>query len=125
MASTTGTGKKTSPAGKSTARTSRPKKSAAGRGRTRTTSAKNGAGEGLRVHVAHASIPVPYVTKGDVSANARAAGSAMPDLKLPPAERLAFYGGLGALAVVGALEWPVAAAIGAATVIARRSRREK
>ncbi|GAT67339.1 hypothetical protein HS048_23260 [Planomonospora sp. ID91781] len=41
---------------------------------------------------------------------------------LPPRERLAYYGGLGALAAFGLIEWPVAAAIGVGTVIARRSR---
>lgn len=40
---------------------------------------------------------------------------------LPPPERLAFYGGLGVAAVIGVLDWPVAAAIGVGTVIARRA----
>lgn len=38
---------------------------------------------------------------------------------LPPPERLAFYGGLGLAAVLGAIDWPVAAAIGVGTMIAR------
>jgi hypothetical protein len=42
--------------------------------------------------------------------------------RLPPPERLAFYGGLGAAAVVGVIGWPVAAAIGVGTAIARRAR---
>jgi hypothetical protein len=42
---------------------------------------------------------------------------------LPPPERLAFYGGLGLAAVLGAIDWPVAAAIGIGTVIARRAGR--
>lgn len=41
---------------------------------------------------------------------------------LPPPERLAFYGGLGLAAVFGAIDWPVAAAIGVGTMIARRGR---
>ncbi len=41
---------------------------------------------------------------------------------LPPPERLVYYGGLGALAVLGFIEWPVAAAIGAGTMIAQRAR---
>lgn len=41
---------------------------------------------------------------------------------LPPPERIAYYGALGVLAAVGVLEWPVAAAIGAGTMIARRRR---
>jgi hypothetical protein len=40
---------------------------------------------------------------------------------LPPPERLAFYGGLGAAAIFGIIDWPVAAAIGLGTVIARRA----
>ncbi|MEQ4717570.1 hypothetical protein [Nonomuraea sp. B19D2] len=39
---------------------------------------------------------------------------------LPAPERMAYYGALGALAVFGVLEWPVAAAIGAGTIIAQR-----
>jgi hypothetical protein len=42
---------------------------------------------------------------------------------LPPPERLAFYGGLGVAAVLGAIDWPVAAAIGIGTMIARRTGR--
>ena len=34
------------------------------------------------------------------------------ELHLPPPQQLAWYGGLATLAVVGVLEWPVAAAIG-------------
>ncbi|MCG5214037.1 hypothetical protein [Streptosporangium sp. KLBMP 9127] len=44
---------------------------------------------------------------------------------LPPPERIAYYGGLGALAAFGVLDWPVAAAIGAGTVIAQRGRTEQ
>jgi hypothetical protein len=42
---------------------------------------------------------------------------------LPPADRLAFYGGLGVAAVLGAIDWPVAAAIGIGTMIARKTGR--
>ena len=75
------------------------------------------------MHMAHPSVPVPYLTREDLTAGMQAARSGMPGVKMPPPERLAFYGGLGALAVVGAVEWPVAAAIGVATVVARRGRR--
>lgn len=34
------------------------------------------------------------------------------DLHLPPPQQMAWLGGLATLAVVGVLEWPVAAAIG-------------
>ncbi|WP_037801809.1 hypothetical protein [Streptomyces sp. NRRL F-5135] len=90
-------------------------------------------GDGLRMHTLHAKLPIPYLTPGDVTANARAAGSklappmpskaSMPSM--PPPKRLAFYGGLGALAVFGAVDWPVALAIGAATVVARGGRRQE
>ena len=40
--------------------------------------------------------------------------------RLPPPKRLAFYGALGAAAVFGAIDWPVAAAIGIGTVLAGR-----
>jgi hypothetical protein len=42
---------------------------------------------------------------------------------LPPPERVIYYGGLGALVAFGVIEWPVAAAIGAGTVIAQRAAR--
>src|SRR5690606_13760273 len=44
---------------------------------------------------------------------------------LPPPERLLYYGGLGALAMLGAIEWPVAAAIGIGTIVAQRAVRKE
>jgi hypothetical protein len=40
---------------------------------------------------------------------------------LPPTERVLYYGGLGLLATVGVLEWPVAAAVGAGVWVAGRT----
>jgi hypothetical protein len=40
---------------------------------------------------------------------------------LPSGSSMLFYGGLAATAVVGAIEWPVAAAIGVGTALASRS----
>jgi hypothetical protein len=40
---------------------------------------------------------------------------------LPPVERLTYYAGLGALAALGIIEWPVAAAIGVGTMLAKRA----
>ncbi|GES09005.1 hypothetical protein [Acrocarpospora macrocephala] len=40
---------------------------------------------------------------------------------IPPPEQLVYYGGLGVLAVLGAVEWPIAAAIGVGTMIASRA----
>lgn len=39
---------------------------------------------------------------------------------LPPRDQLVFYGGLGAMAAFNVISWPVAAAIGVGTAIARR-----
>ncbi|MFF4829622.1 hypothetical protein [Streptomyces sp. NPDC001312] len=61
----------------------------------------------------HAPVHIPYLTPGDVVANTQAMTSRLP------ARDLLFYGGLGALAVAGALDWPVALAIGGATAILR------
>lgn len=41
-------------------------------------------------------------------------------VKVPPPDQLAFYGVLGALAGVGALEWPVAVAIGVGQAVMSR-----
>ncbi|MFJ2032401.1 hypothetical protein [Streptosporangium sp. NPDC087985] len=55
------------------------------------------------------------------------AGQAVDAAKsfLPPADRMVYYGGLGALAVAGLIEWPVAAAIGVGTMIAQRARGQR
>jgi predicted homoserine dehydrogenase-like protein len=42
---------------------------------------------------------------------------------LPSTERLMYYGGLTALAAIGVLEWPVAAAVGAGVWVAARTTR--
>lgn len=39
---------------------------------------------------------------------------------LPPRDQLVLYGGLGAAATLGLLDWPVALAVGAGTAVARR-----
>ncbi|MEU7450659.1 hypothetical protein [Streptosporangium roseum] len=69
-----------------------------------------------RLHLPH----LPHV-------NRQEAGHAVDVARslLPPPERLIYYGGLGALAVVGAIEWPVAAAIGVGTLVAQRARAER
>ena len=78
---------------------------------------------GLSVHTLDAPIHIPYLTPADVRANARAATSWLPPL--PPTRDLAFYGGLGALAVAGALDWPVALAVAGATAVVRGKRKEQ
>lgn len=72
-------------------------------------------GKVVHMHTAHPRIPIPYVTPGDLFTGARAATS-----PLPSPRKLAYYGLLGGMAVAGALEWPVAVAIGAATEVITR-----
>jgi hypothetical protein len=43
------------------------------------------------------------------------------EMRLPPGDTLAWLGGLAALAVVGVLDWPVAAVIGAGHVLAHQN----
>jgi hypothetical protein len=64
-------------------------------------------------------LPIPYFTPGDVYANVRTTTSWIP------AKSVVFYGGLGALTVAGALEWPVALAIAGATSLVRSNDRAK
>jgi len=70
----------------------------------------------LRIHRPH--LRLPRVSTEPAERAARAARSALP----PPA-RLVYYGGLGAAAALGAIEWPVAVAIGVGTAIGQRMRR--
>lgn len=67
----------------------------------------DGAGIHLHTRTFRPPVPVPYLS-----------------LERMPARDLVFYGGLGALTVAGALEWPVALAIGGATWLVRGRRRE-
>jgi hypothetical protein len=67
-----------------------------------------------RVKVMH--IPLPTRGLSYVGDAGRVAAA-----YLPPPDRLAFYGGLGAAAVIGIIDWPVAAAIGIGTMVARRA----
>ena len=71
----------------------------------------------IRVPVLRASVP----GLGAGVAQTRWAAQAVL-ANLPPAERLLYYGGLGVLATVGVLEWPVAAAVGAGVWVAGRTR---
>ena len=84
-----------------------------------------GDGKGLHLHMRtlHPSVPIPYLTREEMTSTARAATARMPGT--PSAKDLAFYGGLGALTVAGALEWPVALAVGGATWLLRSGRKEK
>jgi hypothetical protein len=76
-------------------------------------------GQVLHMHTAHPAVPVPYFTPEDLKTSAQAMASRLQAFPTPPAKDLLFYGGLGAMAVAGALEWPIAAAIGGATLVVR------
>ncbi|MFG2260161.1 hypothetical protein [Streptomyces mirabilis] len=76
------------------------------------TRSRDGAGLHLHMRTLHPSVPVPYLTKEEVTSTAQRATARLPGKA--PASDLAFYGGLGALAVAGAPEWPVALAVGGA-----------
>lgn len=76
-----------------------------------------------------ARLPVPVVTPRMRVIHVPAPG--MPDVSgagrslaahLPPREQLAYYGGLGVMAAVGMISWPVAAAIGVGIAVARHAR---
>jgi hypothetical protein len=75
-------------------------------------------------HVPRASVPHPSMPH--VSAPRLPSRREIVDLGhgvsgfLPPRDQLALYGGLGAAAALGVLDWPVAIAVGAATAVARR-----
>ncbi|WP_157530907.1 hypothetical protein [Microtetraspora niveoalba] len=77
----------------------------------------------LQFHRPHLGMPhmeMPHVSRQEVGHAVDVARSF-----LPPPERVIYYGGLGALAVLGVIEWPVAAAIGVGTVLAQRGRMEE
>jgi hypothetical protein len=87
------------------------------------THAGNGQGLHLHMRTLHPPVPIPYLTKDEMASTARAATARLPGT--PATKDLVFYGGLGALAVAGALEWPVALAVGGATWLVRSARKEK
>ncbi|MEV0195360.1 hypothetical protein [Nonomuraea sp. NPDC050691] len=67
-------------------------------------------------------IPLPHVPLPKISRQEVGHAADVARAMLPPPERVAYYGALGALAVMGVIEWPVAAAIGAGAIIAQRAR---
>ncbi|MGW0994304.1 hypothetical protein [Streptomyces sp. NPDC002520] len=87
------------------------------------TQARDGTGLHLHMRTLHPSVPIPYLTKEEMTSTARAATARLTGT--PPAKDLLFYGGLGALTVAGALEWPVALAVGGATWLLRSGRKQK
>ncbi|MEV0696126.1 hypothetical protein, partial [Streptomyces sp. NPDC050388] len=62
-----------------------------------------------------------YVTPGDMFSKPRKTAPASTATSLLPSPRkLAFYGVLGGMTVAGAIGWPVAVAVGAATEVITR-----
>ncbi|MFI0445379.1 hypothetical protein [Actinomadura sp. 6N118] len=70
----------------------------------------------VTVHRVH--VPRPPLTGHEVVD----AGKSVTSF-LPPPDRLAYFVGLGAMAVAGLVEWPVAAAIGVGVAVAKRGGR--
>jgi hypothetical protein len=73
--------------------------------------------------------PAPEGEREPAAGGLRIGGLRLPALSLPdlPAtlpKRALWWGGLAALAVVGVVEWPVAAVVGAGTYVAERLSRE-
>ncbi|GLX99377.1 hypothetical protein [Herbidospora sp. NBRC 101105] len=68
----------------------------------------------LQVHQPH--MHLPHMDKGQAGHAMRRAA------KSTSAQQVVYYGGLGALAAVGVIEWPIAAAIGVGTLIAARAK---
>lgn len=74
------------------------------------------------VRIPKAPVPharVPGVSRREVSDLVGAVGS-----YLPSRDKTLYYAGLGAMAAFQIIEWPVAVAIGAGTVVAQRALRE-
>jgi hypothetical protein len=102
--------------------------------RRKTTRKRPAAEESAEEEHRTATVPVPVITphvtvhKVHVPTPRRLpsghevvdAGKAVTSV-LPPPDRLAYYAGLGALAVFGVMEWPVAAAIGVGVAVAKRA----
>lgn len=69
----------------------------------------------------------PTVADRDETSTPRDATTTGITIRLPSlgditAKRLLWYGGLGALATLGVLDWPVALVVGTGTLIATRTR---
>ncbi|WP_159029279.1 hypothetical protein [Streptomyces viridochromogenes] len=89
--------------------------------------ARRTGGKVVHLHTAHPRVPIPYVTPGDMFSGARKATSTATTTAtstamgmLPSPRKLAFYGILGGMTAAGAMAWPVAVAIGAATEVITR-----
>jgi hypothetical protein len=67
-------------------------------------------------------MPVAPRSAATTAANAAGEIPSVVRRHLPPRERMLYYAGLGALAALDVVSWPVAAAIGGGVWVASRSR---
>ncbi|GAT85251.1 hypothetical protein STXM2123_5952 [Streptomyces sp. F-3] len=95
----------------------------------------DGGGIHLRTRTFHLPVPIPYISLKKMPARLGDLPARLEDLparleQVParleqvPTRDLVFYGGLGALAVAGALDWPVALAVGGATWLVRSRQKD-
>ena len=117
------TGKAARKAATSGRATSATRKSTAS-GRTSKAASKTAASRSVTVPLVNVRVPVLGVRVPGADTAKRETKAAADTIRsyLPPMDRLAYYGGLGAAAVLGVLEWPVAAAAGAGVWVATRGR---
>jgi len=69
-------------------------------------------------------VQIPTFGVAELGGGLVAAASRSVAGRMPSKERLGYYAGLGALAAVGVIEWPVAAVIGVGMAVARRTASE-
>lgn len=85
---------------------------------------KGGSGLNVPVIMPRLSIRhlhIPTFGLGEMGGGAVAAAGRSMSGRMPSRERLGYYAGLGALAAIGVIEWPVAAAIGVGVAVAKRT----
>jgi hypothetical protein len=77
----------------------------------------------VRLPVVNARVPMLRLHPPEASAAQTRWVAQAVRANLPTTERMMYYGGLAALAAIGVLEWPVAAAVGAGVWVAARTSR--
>lgn len=119
-------GSRSSPA---TSAATRGETAATGRKTTRSAAGSAGANESTLLRRSSVKVPVVNMQLPMLTPRVPTVGPAVAQTKwavqavranLPPADEMIYYTGLGVLTVAGALEWPVAAAVGAGVWIAGR-----
>ncbi|WP_198653722.1 hypothetical protein [Actinocorallia populi] len=134
-AATAGTATATATVRRRTAETAGTAASAVARGVERTADALEKGGRRKEPRHGSGGITVPVVTPrftvrrlqiptfgiAELGGGLAAAAGRTVSGHVPSKERLGYYAGLGALAAVGVIEWPVAAAIGVGMAVARRT----